>query len=371
MTSGFARVSDAAKGRNLLRLIIAVAIVAAAVLTDDLWRPLFANADTSPITTARTESKQGVPVLIDTVGERRDSVTLQAIGTARAINSVMLFADSDGLVIELPVHAGDRVAKDDLILRLDDRQERLAVSLAKTRVDDAESALERTQSLKNSNVKSAANVRDDEVTLERARLELRQARETLADRTLTAPFAGIVGIPKIEVGDRISDTTQVVSLDDRSSLQVEFEVAERYFARLSDGMAIRARTPSRPDQVIEGAITRIDSRIDPVARTVLVRATFPNADDTLRPGMSLGVTLNLEGPMLATVPELSVQWRDGKSYVWRIRDGKAERVDVTARRRLNQTVLVEGDLTPGDQVVVEGVQRLRPGAEVRISGGGA
>jgi RND family efflux transporter MFP subunit len=133
-------------------------------------------------------------------------------------------------------------------------------------------------------------------------------------------------------------------------------------------MPLTASTPTFPDRPVDGQIDKIDSRVDPVSRTVLVRAAFPNSEDLLRPGMSFFVKLPLPGPTLASVPELALQWQDGKSFVWRIRDGAAERVDVASRRRLNSKVLIEGDITPGDIVVVEGVQRLRPGRAVEISG---
>ena len=351
----------------IVRLALVAGVVAAVASTHDMWKPLLANSDTSEQQAQSSPTEAGLPVIVAAVGERADTVMVQAIGTARALSSVTLFPEANGEVIELAVKAGDSVDKDDVILRLDNRNAVIAVELARTHVSDAESALDRTRTLRKSNVKSDANVRDDETALERARLDLRQAQVALTDRTLRAPFAGVIGIPKIEVGDRITTDTAVATLDDRTSLLVEFEVAERYFSRLKVGMPIRARTPSFPDRPIEGEVSNIDSRIDPVARTALIRASFPNPDDTLRPGMSLGVTLNLIGPVLPTVPELAIQWRDGQSYVWLIREGAAERVSVVSRRRLNQTVLVEGDLTPGDLVVVEGVQRLRPGAAVRIT----
>ena len=165
----------------------------------------------------------------------------------------------------------------------------------------------------------------------------------------------------------MTTATEIITLDDRSALLVEFEIAERYLSRIAVGMALQARTPSFPDRPINGRADRIDSRIDPVSRTVRVRAVFLNDDDSLRPGMSFFVTMKLPGPLLAAVPELALQWQNGRSYVWRISDGVAESVDVTSRRRLQNKILIEGGIRPGDIVVVEGVQRLRPGRAVDIS----
>lgn len=303
-------------------------------------------------------------MIVATVGALPDTVVLQVIGTARALRSVMLYPESPGEVIDLPVQLDAHVNKNDIILRVDSRNARLVAQVAETRVREAENELARARSLQLSNVRSAANVEDADLTLERAKLELSQAQEVLADSTLRAPFAGAVGIPNVEIGDRINQDTPVMSLDDRSSLLVEFEIAERFFNRLKIGMPVKADTPMFDKQKIDGIVDKIDSRIDPVARTVRLRALFPNPEDKLRPGMSFAVTLELLGPVLPTVPELSLQWSNGRSYVWRIVDGMVERVDAVVRRRLSDTVLVEGALKPGDTVVVEGVQRLRPGVSV-------
>jgi multidrug efflux pump subunit AcrA (membrane-fusion protein) len=100
---------------------------------------------------------------------------------------------------------------------------------------------------------------------------------------------------------------------------------------------------------------------------VMVRAVIPNPDDLLRPGMSFAVKVLIPGEDYATVPELALQWEKGESFVWRVRDGAAEKLTVRSVKRLNQIVLVDGDIRQGDLVVVEGVQRLRPGREVSYS----
>lgn len=339
--------------------------------TYDYWSGAFANVSASPTAdTAGNQSskpRKGVPVLVDAVSEQRDEVLIEAIGTARAIKSVILYPETDGEIVSFPVESGAVLSKNDEVLRLDSRGARLQVRVAETRVKEAENTLERATRLRDNNVRSKANVEDAEVILERARLELEQAREALADRTLRAPFDGVVGIPKVEVGDRVSQTTEIITIDDRSTLLVEVEIAERFIARISIGMPLSARTPSLPDRRINGRIVKIDSRVDPVSRTVLVRAAFDNPDDNLRPGMSMFVYLPLTGPEYPSVPELSLQWSNGQSYVWRIKDGVSERVPVTLKRRLNDKVLVEGEIAPGDVVVVEGVQRLRNGRSVEIS----
>lgn len=354
---------------------VAVAALALVVLwgTYDQWGPLLANATVNTASEetsapARKESlAKGVPVIVEAAGESRDSVLIQAIGTARARLSVTMFPAASGEIVAFPVESGQRIKKNDVVMRLDARDAQLQVRVADTRVKEAENTLERSRRLRDNNVRSKANVEDAEVILERAKLELAQAREALADRTMRAPFDGIVGIPEVEIGDRVTTASKIITIDDRSTLLAEFEVAERNLSRLKIDMPVTARTPSFRDRDIDGHIIRIDSRVDPISRTVRVRAEFHNEDDSLRPGMSFFVNLDLPGQLFVSVPELALQWQNGESFVWRITDGKSQRIPVISKRRLNNKVLIEGDLKPGDVVVVEGVQRLRNGREVAIS----
>lgn len=313
----------------------------------------------------RRERNPGVPVVVAKAGERANDITIAAIATARAERFVTLFPEVGGEILHFHVQAGNRVISGEKIMSLDTRDAELAVKLAEVKVDEAELALTRSRQLLERNVNSEAKVQDMRTMLERARLELEQAKEDLAKRTLRAPFPGVVGIPKVEVGDRVSPTTEVITVDDRSSLLVEIRVPEQYLSALDRGQTVTATTPSFPQRVFEGTVDRIDSRVDPVSRTVMVRASLPNANDLLRPGMSFAVKLTISGETFATVPELALQWGSGgKSYVWKVVDKKSERVEVRSVKRMNRIILVDGDVKPGELVVVEGVQRLRPGRQV-------
>jgi RND family efflux transporter MFP subunit len=308
-----------------------------------------------------------VPVVVARTGELANDVIVGAIGTGRARRSVMLFPEATGEVRHVFVRSGARIAKGQSILRLDTRDAELALKVAKTRLIEADRLMKRSEQLLNKKINSQANVDDARNLVDRAELELQQAEEALADREMKAPFDGVVGISKVEQGDRISPSTSVVTLDDRSELIVEFEVAEQYLAQLVVGQKVTAQTPSFPARDFEGVIEDIDSRIDPTSRTVIVRAHIPNKKDLLRPGLSFVVDLTIPGKTYPTVHELALQWRKGVSYVWRVRDDKAEKVVVRSIKRLNSTILIEGDISKDDLVVVEGVQRLRPGRQVQFS----
>ena len=113
-----------------------------------------------------------------------------------------------------------------------------------------------------------------------------------------------------------------------------------------------------------GRIAQIDSRVDATSRNLRLRASVPNADDVLRPGMSFAVQLALPGAEFVAVPELALQWGREGAYVWIVVDGKAQQVLVRSVRRIDERVLLDGPLPVGTPVVVEGVQRLRAGRAV-------
>ncbi len=308
-----------------------------------------------------------VPVVVARASELTNDVIVGAIGTGRARRSVMLFPEATGEIRHFFVRAGARISKGQPILRLESRNAELAVKVARTRLIEADRLMQRSEQLRKKNINSQANVDDARNLVNRAELELQQAEEALSNHEMKAPFDGVVGISKVELGDRVSPSTPIVTLDDRSQLIVEFEVPEQFLSQLAIGQKVVAQTPSFKGREFEGVIEDIDSRIDPTSRTMMVRANIPNKGDLLRPGLSFVVDLTIPGKLYPTVHQLALQWRKGKSYVWRVRDERVEKVIVRSVKRRHSTILIEGDISKGDLVVVEGVQRLRPGRRVRFS----
>lgn len=305
-----------------------------------------------------------VPVIVENVREALAVDVIRAVGDGRAIQSVTLYPKQSGIVSALQVKAGQRVEKGGEILRLDDRQEKIEVGLAEAKFRDAERALARSQSLMDTNAVSQVTLDNAQTALDTARLELERARQTLADRTIIAPFSGVVGIPSVEVGDLVTQSTSLVTLDDRTTIVVEFDVAEVYLSRLRPGLTIAAENGGFRNQVFKGEITTIDSRINTGTRSLTLRAEIPNSEDRLRAGMSFVVTVTLEGGNYPSFDELALRWEREGAFVWRIVENKAEKVRIELIKRVDGRVLVAGELNEGDIVAVEGTQRLRPGRSV-------
>jgi RND family efflux transporter MFP subunit len=310
-----------------------------------------------------------VPVVLATASEAENAAELDVVGSGLAARSVTLFAAVPGEVEKVSFSAGRLVREGQILLRLVDRKQRLALDLAAARLEAAQRLLARYESTRGTGAVPGSVIDEAQSGVRLAEIEVRQAREALADRVVRAPFAGVVGLTGIEPGDRIAIDTPITTLDDRRSLRVNFELPEVYAARLKIGQPITVTNPAYGARRFEGRIAQIDSRIDETSRNLRVRASVPNKGDVLRPGMSFQVRLTLPGAVFVAVPELAVQWGREGSFVWTVREGKAVQVPVRTIRREADRVLVEGALRTGAPIVIEGVQRLRAGRAVVDVGG--
>jgi RND family efflux transporter MFP subunit len=302
------------------------------------------------------------------VGEGLTNDRVSAIGDGRAVRSVTITPLDSGRLIAIEVKPGDRIAEGEVIARLDSEAEEIAVARAELALAEAEETMARVERLRGTGAATDVQERDAARAVEAARLELRDAELALDRRRITAPFPGLIGILPVEVGTQVSTTSEIVTVDDRSSLLVDFRVPERFVGQLRPGQALSARPLAMPGLELEGRVTALDNRIDPESRTLRVRAELPNDDDRLRAGMAFAVELRFAGDPYPRVDPLAIQWGAEGAYVWVSRDGAAERVPIRIVKRNVDAVLVAGALQPGDRVVTEGVQNLRPGAALRFVG---
>lgn len=347
---------------------LAILAGAGLLLAMVLWWDLPGFSSVAPPEDGGTGGTRGseapAPVIVMPVGLDSNAATVEAVGTGDAVKSITLFPEASGQVTEILFEAGDRVQRDDPLLRLDAEDEVLAVELARVRLQDARQQLDRYENTAPSGAVSTSEVDQARTALSAARIELAQAELALRKRTLKAPFDGIIGIPEVSAGDRVETGTVISTLDDRSTLLVDFEVPEAFAQGVRKGGPIEATTWAMPGERFEGFVESVGSRIDAQTRTLRVRGAIENENDLLRTGMSFTIRLALQGDQLPSVPSIAVQWDRRGAYVWRVVDGRAGRVEVDVVKREDQWILVQAPLAPGDQIVVEGVQRLNPGRTV-------
>jgi RND family efflux transporter MFP subunit len=341
------------------------------------WGIEWANASTPKpgtgknATDAQADGKgAGQPATVVAVAVRHETINdrLQAIGTGRAKASVAVNPYSAGRLTEILVRSGAHVEAGQVIARLDSELEEIALERAKATRDDAKAKVDRVRALRASNAATQVQLTDAELELRNAELSVHDAQVALDRRSVVSPIAGVVGILPIEAGNYVTSTSTIATVDDRSSILVDFWVPERYAAAIRLDDEVTAALLASPKDVFSGRVSAIDNRIDEKSRTLWVQATIANPADSLRAGMSFQISMRFPGETYPAVSPLAIQWGSDGAFIWTVKDGMAQRMPVRVIQRNTETVLIDAPLAAGDMVVTEGVQSVREGGAVRIAG---
>ena len=255
-----------------------------------------------------------------------------------------------------------------MIARMDSEAEEIAADRAKIALLDAETRLKRVESLRSSNTASTVQVEEAELAVGNARLALRDAELNLQRRSIVAPISGVVGILPVAAGNYVTAAqTEIATIDDRSSIVIDFWVPERYSSMIEVGAPVTTTSIARPNEVFNGSVSAIDNQIDEASRTLHVQARLDNPGEALRAGMSFQVSMGFPGDTYPAVDPLAVQWGADGAFVWTVADGRSKRVPIRIIQRNTDNVLVDADLGDGVMVVTEGIHNAREGAEVRVA----
>jgi membrane fusion protein (multidrug efflux system) len=327
-------------------------------------------------------------VEVDTVKTGRIVETRDAVGTVRAYESITVTAKVAGLITEIGFEEGQKVKTGDLLVQLDAAERKAEIEQAVAEANRAVALrnevaikLERAQALNRTGSGTGAQVEDLtaqvkslEGSIASAQAQRRGAEARLEELSIRAPFAGRVGTRSVSLGAYIPPGTRITSLDDLSRIRLDFSVPENLLGRLKPGQTVKATSAAYQGRTFDGSVTTIDPRVDATTRTVKLTAEFANPDEALRPGMFLSVRLEVTTKDDAVVvPEEAVVSEGLRQLVYPVKDNKVERRVVRLGQRQNgKAEIVEG-LQAGETIVVLGVQRVRPGAEViaRPLGSGA
>ncbi|MFT4800154.1 MAG: membrane fusion protein (multidrug efflux system) [Sulfitobacter sp.] len=291
---------------------------------------------------------------------------VESIGTALANESVSITAKVTETVTKVNFEDGMYVKAGDVLVELTNAEETAMLNETKANVAEATRQFERVQNLIKQ--KLAAETQLD---VERARMQTAEARldvilARLDDRLIRAPFSGKLGFRNVSPGTLLSPNVSLTTLDDISSIKLDFTLPESYLAAIEPGQEVIALSIAYPGLSFIGSVTTIDSRIDPNTRTIKVRAKLNNDELLLRPGMLLTVRLIQERQQFLAIPESAVMPVQNKQFAYLIIDGKAERREFEEGRRIPGFVEVRSGLKAGEQVITEGVIKIRPGSTVRV-----
>lgn len=310
-----------------------------------------------------------VPVEVVQLTPQRVVEELQAVGTMRANQSVVLRPEVTGRVAAIGFRDGQAVKKGQLLVGLDAALNEAEVAQARAELDLANANLKRTADLASKNFvsSSAQDTAESNVTVLAARLQLAQAR--LAKMRIVAPFDGVVGLRAISIGDVVKDGTDLVNVEDIGRLKVDFRLPERTFTQLKVGQAVEVTTDAVPGSLYKGRVDAINPRIEAGGRSLEVRAELPNTDGKLRPGMFARVRVIVGDRAEALlVPEEAIVPQGDNFVVFRVVDDKAQRVPVKLGVRRDGQVELLDNVKPGDRIVTAGVRVQRDGQPVRVLG---
>lgn len=316
---------------------------------------------------ARHRRRPPTPVEATKVEVRPIVERVHAIGTLRADRSVMVRPEIAGLVTRIGFKESAPVAKGAVLYRLDDAIVRAQLQQAEARLELSKRNNARSISLYNRGA-GTAQARDQAIAaLNADRAAVALARARLAQTVVRAPFAGMVGISKVDIGAYVKAGQDLVSLDDIDTMKIDFNVPERYARFIAKKEKVAVAPDARPGQTFDGYVSVAATRIDPSARTLGVRARVPNPDHVLRPGMFARVTVRIgERRRAIVIPEQAIVPRGNALLVFRVVAGHAVRtVVVLGLRQYGRVEIVRG-LSPGDVVITAGQQKVHNGGAVRI-----
>jgi len=309
-----------------------------------------------------------VAVVTAPVRSERLSFELEALGTAGANEAVDITAKVANQVTAVRFTEGQQVRRGDVLVELDGAQARADLAVAEAALAESRSQYQRSRELYTTKVLSDQQLEQIEATFKANEARVTSARSRVGDTVIRAPFAGRVGLRRISVGSLISPGTVITTLDDTSTIKLDFTIPETFLSVVRPGLEIAAGSVAYPDATFGGRVSSVDSRVDPATRSVTVRALLPNPEGQLKPGMFLTVRLSRGAVDALLVPEQALVPEQGDVFVFVVAEGMAEKRRVRiGQRRVGDVQIVDG-LVEGELVVTEGTQKLRDGAPVRLQG---
>ena len=364
----------ASRSLRLLTACVALCVAGAAAW----WGQRPAPAAVSAPAAGGTRGVSAVSVEVATVQQRDLVESVQAVGSLRSQNSVVLRPEVAGRVVALGFRDGQRVRKGALLAQLDDQLPRAQVAQAQAEVSIARANDQRNRELVAQGFVSQRTRDESAANLQVAQAKLALAEATAARLRIVAPFDGVAGIGKVSVGEYVKDGAEIVNLEDLDHLFVDFRLPERYQSEVRVGQAVQVALDALPGVPRSAQVRALDPLIDADGRSLAVRASLDNPGLQLRPGMFARATLQLsERKGALVVPEEAVVPQGAGAHVFRVvagADGKpaAERVPVQLGLRADGLVEVLQGVAPGETVVTAGQQRLQKGlTPVQIASAGA
>jgi membrane fusion protein, multidrug efflux system len=324
-------------------------------------------------------SFQPPPEAVTTIVAQREQwpSEMNVIGSVEAVQGVTVSADLPGAVAKIDFESGKSVKEGDVLVELDTRQERAQLAAMEAQHDLAKLNYARSEQLAKQGVISRMDYDRSSADQRQTEANVAELRATIERKTIRAPFSGVLGIRKVNLGQYLAAGAPIVALQKLDPIYVNFGLPQQETPNVKVGRSLRVRTDELAGQTFTGRVTALDSVIDETTRNIQVQATLPNPKGKLQPGMFVTVDLDLGGSRpVVTLPASSISYAPYGDSVFIVGDMKDQKGN-TYRGVRQQFVKVQGSrgdqvgivsgVNPGDEVVTSGVFKLRNGAAVQIN----
>jgi len=357
---------EAGRARRVRQIAIALVAVALIFVLLFAWRAWKNSAPPPP-------APPPTQVVATLVNSTQVPAALTAVGSLRAVREVMLAPEVAGRISGINFAPGQWVGAGATLVQLYDGPERADRAAAAAKANLARLQLARSRELVPAGAESREVLQQREAEYQQALAAVRQLDARLYQKRIAAPFAGQIGVRRVNLGQYLNPGDQVASLTDLSQLYVDFNVAQQELSKLALGSQVVVTSDAWPGRSFTARVTTIEPRVAEDSRNISVQGVVANPDRALRPGMYVNASLTLPPvPNALVVPSTAIMTSaQGDSVVVvrgpnARREGKAEMVGVQTGMRFGNAVIVSSGLKPGDVVVTEGQLRVQPGAAVKV-----
>jgi membrane fusion protein (multidrug efflux system) len=299
---------------------------------------------------------------------------IEVLGVAKGRQSVTLTAATSQLVERVRFSDGQAVARGAVLIELKNTEQDAGLAQTQAKLAQAKQEYDRWVTLNKKGFAAQTSVDQYRAAYLSAEADVAAAKARQADRTIRAPFSGVVGLSDVAPGALVSPGSPIVTLDDVSAMRVDFPVPERYLAQLREGQEITARVDAYPGKAFAGRIAKLDTRVDERTRAITARAEFPNPERKLKPGMMIRVAISHGRRQGLGAPEAAVAVQGDSAFIYVLhpqgpRTVTEQRPVITGLRQDNFVELTDG-ATAGEQIVADGLNKIQPGQPVRVAGQG-
>ena len=306
-------------------------------------------------------------VIVDTVKLSNFVDETEALGTAKSNEAVDITAKATNRVVAVRFREGEYVKQGDVVIEFDGSEARANLASAEASLRDTQSQYQRSRELFQSKALSESDLIQLEAKMLNSKAQVEAAQSRVNDTVIRAPFAGRMGLRNVSVGSLVTPGQVITTLDDTSVIKLDFTVPESYLATVKEGQLVDARSVAYADQIFRGKVSTVSTRVDPVSRSATVRALIDNRAQKLKPGMFMSVHLMRSQGKVLLMPEQALVPESSQQFVYVVAGTVVHRTAITIGRRKPGLVEVLTGLKEGDQIVLEGGEKLTDGVTVKVS----